>query len=92
VKPRAQPTPAPVVVDEIAAAARYRSLSIWVQLTVAGQGVQIEHRGSLSDRLAHLEQQIDAQGLRAQAEQHLASLEASARRTRKHIADLRRAG
>jgi hypothetical protein len=92
VKPRAVPAPAPVEIDEVAQAARYRSLSIWCQLHIAGEGVQLVHSGSLSARLAHLEAQIDAHGIRVQADRHLASLEAGAERTRQRIADLQRGG
>jgi hypothetical protein len=91
-RPRAVPAPAPVEIDEVAQAARYRSLSIWCQLHIAGQGVQLVHSGSLSARLAHLEAQIDANGIRVQADRHLASLERGAERTHKHIETLKQQG
>jgi hypothetical protein len=91
-RPRSVPTPEPVEIDEVAQAARYRSLSIWCQLHIAGEGVQLVHSGSLSDRLAHLEAEIDKNGIRVQADRHLASLERGAERTRQHVAALKQQG
>jgi hypothetical protein len=62
---------APAVVDEVALEHRYRSLSRWAQLTVAGEGIQLTHSGSLADRLKDLEGQLDSCGLRDEAERKL---------------------
>jgi hypothetical protein len=91
-RPRAVPTPEPVVLDEVAAAHRYRWLERFVTLTDRAEGVLIEHRGTLAQRLAHIEQELDRVGRRAEAEAFLRSLEAGAERTRQHIEMLRRAG
>jgi hypothetical protein len=86
------PVPAPPELDSAAAQRRLRNLSRWAALTVWGQDIDIREHGTTSERLAHLEQQLDAQDLRARADAHLASLEASRERTAAHIADLARAG
>jgi hypothetical protein len=91
VKRRAVPTPEPVVLDEAAAASRYRWLSRWIMLT-PGPDVELPHHGSLDQRLAALELHIDQQGRRAAAEAFLASLERGAERTRRHIAALKQQG
>jgi hypothetical protein len=91
-KRRAQEAPAPVVLDEAAAAWRYKWLHRWVSLTLQGEGVHVDHHGTLGERLARLEQELDRLGKRAAAERFLAGLEASAERTRVHIANLRRGG
>jgi hypothetical protein len=89
-RPRAVRTPEPVVLDEVAAAHRYRWLERFVTLTDRAEGVLIEHRGTLAQRLQHIEQELDRVGRRAEAEAFLAYLERGSERTREHIADLRR--
>jgi hypothetical protein len=89
---RQPPKPAPAVVDEAALERRWLSLYRWCSLTLQGSGVHIRESGTTIERLAALEAELDRLGLRAKAEQHLAHLEASAARTREHIADLRHGG
>jgi hypothetical protein len=79
-RPRAVPPPEPVVLDEASLAHRHRWLTRWLQLTPAGEGVQLEHRGTLAERVAHLEAELDRVGKRAEAEQFLEHLAAGRRR------------
>jgi hypothetical protein len=71
---------------------RYKWLVRWATLTAAGEGVQVDHHGSLAERLERLERELDRVGKRAEAERLLSSLEAGSERTRRHIEMLRRAG
>jgi hypothetical protein len=91
-RPRAVPASPPVEIDEVALAARYRSLSIWCQLHVDGEGVHIRESGTPVERLEHIEREIDRNGIRVQADRHLASLQRGVERTRAHIATLRAGG
>jgi hypothetical protein len=91
-KRRAREVPAPAVVDEAEVAHRYHWLTRWVQLTPVGEDIQLEHHGSLDQRVQHLEAELDRVGKRAEAEQFLQHLADGAERTRQHIADLRRGG
>ncbi len=70
-KRRALETPAPAIVDEAELAHRHEWLTRWLQLTPAGEGVQLEHRGTLAQRVAHLEAELDRVGRRDEAERFL---------------------
>jgi hypothetical protein len=65
------------VLDERALEHRYRSLSRWFLLTQ--QGVQLEHSGSVRERLERLEAAIDQRGLRREVDRHLEHLAAGRR-------------
>jgi hypothetical protein len=92
-RPSRQPsTPAPAVADEAELAHRYEWLIRWVTLTVHGEGVLVEHRGTLAQRVEHLERELDRVGKRDAAEAFLRSLEAGAQRTREHIEALKQQG
>jgi hypothetical protein len=88
-RPRPQPPVEVAAVDEAELAHRHHWLTRWLQLTPAGEGVQLEHRGSLAERVARIEQELDRVGKRAEAERFLAYLERGSKRTREHIAALR---
>jgi hypothetical protein len=90
-RPREIPAPAPVETDTVAQASRYRRLLRWIMLT-PGPDAELPHHGSLDQRLAALELHIDQHGRRAAAEAFLASLEAGAERTRRHIETLKQQG
>jgi hypothetical protein len=79
-RPRAVPTPAPVVLDEAALAHRHRWLVRFVTLTTQGEGVLVEHSGTLAQRVAHLERELDRIGKRQEAERFLEHLAAGRRR------------
>jgi hypothetical protein len=91
-RPRPQPPVEVAVVDEAELAHRHQWLTRWLQLTPAGEGVQLEHRGSLSQRVAHIEAELDRVGKRDAAERFFANLEAGSQRTREHIARLKQQG
>jgi hypothetical protein len=76
-RPRSVPEPAPAIVDEVKLAWRYKWLVRFATLTAAGEGVLIEHRGTLGERVAHLEAELDRVGERAAAEHLLANLATS---------------
>jgi hypothetical protein len=67
-----------VVEDEAAREHRFRALSRW--FLPSQQGVQVEHRGTVRERLERLEELIDQRGLRREAQRHLDHLAAGRRR------------